>query len=230
VSTWWGQRLGDAVAELIDPGRLVRGRTLARTGSVLSLHVQAGRVTGAVQGSQARPYTAAFLLAPLVDADATRIAELFAADANLLAQLVTGQLPDQFGSPQHGLFPRFADELDFECTCPDWGWPCKHAAALVHVLVDGIDAQPQILLQLRGVDLSPTLGWQSVVETEVPLGEAMVDYWDPRGELVAPPVRFRPALDDLDSGVLRAALRSAGGPESAEAALRWLREAYRRLG
>jgi len=230
VSTWWGQRLADAVAQLIDPGRLARGRTLAHTGSVLSLHVQAGRVTGAVQGSQDRPYTAAFLLAPLVDTDATRIAELFA-DANLLAQLVTGQLPEQFGSPRHGLFPRFADELDFECTCPDWGWPCKHAAALVYVLIDGIDAQPHTLLQLRGVDLSPALGWQSAVDTEVPLGAAVVDYWQPRGTLISPPVHFRPALDDLDSGVLRVALRSAGGgPESAEAALQWLREAYRRLG
>lgn len=230
MSTWWGQRLADAVEELIDPGRLLRGRTLARTGSVLSMTVEPGRVSGQVQGSEVRPYVASFLLAPLLDADAAAVVALLEREPDLVAAMVAGELPNELGEPAHGLFPRFADELDFECTCPDWGWPCKHAAALVHVLVEGIDAQPQTLLTLRGVDVAPLLGLQSAAEPEPELNDHLADYFTPRATLAPPRVQHRPALDDLDAELLRATLRSAGGgTEAAEDAVAWLREAYGRL-
>jgi uncharacterized Zn finger protein len=228
--SWWGQRLSDAVEELIDEGRLQRGRTLARTGSVLSMTVEPGRVSGQVQGSEVRPYTASFLLAPLLDTDAAAVLGLLEREPELVAAMVAGELPRELGEPEHGLFPRFADELDFECTCPDWGWPCKHAAALVHVLVEGIDAQPHTLLALRGVDVQPLLGLRSAAEPEDALSDHLADYFAPRGPLVQPRVQHRPALEDLDAELLRAALRSAGGGSgSAEDAVAWLREAYGRL-
>lgn len=228
--SWWGQRLSDAVEALIEPGRLQRGRTLARTGSVLSMTVEPGRVTGQVQGSEARPYTASFLLAPLLDADAEAVVGLLEGEPDLVAAMVAGELPPELGEPVHGLFPRYSDELDFECTCPDWGWPCKHAAALVFVLVEGIDAQPQTLLALRGVDVQPLLGLQSAAEPEEALVDHLTDYFAPRASLTQPAVSYRPALDDLDAELLRAVLRSAGGGTTgAEDAVAWLRDAYGRL-
>ena len=228
--TWWGERLSDAVEELIDEGRLQRGRTLARTGSVLSMTVEPGRVSGQVQGSEVRPYAAAFLLAPLLDADAAAVLALLEREPDLVATMVAGELPPELGGPEHGLFPRFADELDFECTCPDWGWPCKHAAALVQVLVDGIDAQPQTLLALRGIDVQPLLGLQSAAEPEQALDDHLASFFAPRTSLTAPHVQYRSALEDLDAELLRVALRSAGGgAEAAEDAVAWLRDAYRRL-
>lgn len=228
--SWWGQRLSDAVEELIDEGRLQRGRTLARTGSVLSMTVEPGRVSGQVQGSEVRPYVASFLLAPLLDADAAAVVALLEAEPDLVAAMVAGELPPELGEPEHGLFPRYADELDFECSCPDWGWPCKHAAALVHVLVEGIDAQPQTLLALRGIDVQPLLGLQSAAEPEEALGDHLADYFAPRASLTAPAVKYRPALEDLDAELLRVAFRSAGGgTEAAEDAVAWLRDAYGRL-
>jgi len=141
------------------------------------------------------------------------------------------ELPTELGEPQHGLFPRFVDELDFECTCPDWGWPCKHAAALVHVLVEDVDARPQTLLALRGVDVDPLLGVATPVDDEAALADSLPAYWSPRAALVPPPVRFRPAIDELDEGLLRSALRCAGGGSAADKdAVAWLRDCYRRLG
>lgn len=233
--SWWAERLDDAVAELIDSGRLTRGRTLARTGAVLSMTVEPGRVRGQVQGTEVRPYTASFLLAPLRDDDAARVLTLLRDGPELVGQIVAGQMPEVLGDDVHGLFPRFADELDFECTCPDWGWPCKHAAALVQVLVQGIEAQPQTLLELRGVDVAPLLGTAAADEGPPELragaaGDVLAHYWEPAEELTAPQVRFRPAIDDLDADLLRAALRSTGGgAEAADDALAWLREAYDRL-
>lgn len=227
----WADRLGASVAELIDAGRWSRGRALARTGSVLSMTVEPGRVAGEVQGSEVRPYRATFSLAPLRDADAARVHGLLATEPALLGALVAGELPARLDDDSLGLFPRFADELDFECSCPDWGWPCKHAAALVHVFLDAIAAQPQTLLTLRGVGVESLLGTvAAAVDAEPALAESLTDYFEPRGELTVPDARPRPVLDELDAGLLGAALRTGGvSSEAAEAARAWLAEVYRRL-
>nr|WP_237519481.1 SWIM zinc finger family protein [Streptomyces sp. HUCO-GS316] len=41
-------------------------------------------------------------------------------------------------------------ELDPECSCPDWGYPCKHAAALCYAIAATIDTDPFVLFALRG--------------------------------------------------------------------------------
>lgn len=50
-------------------------------------------------------------------------------------------------------------------------------------------------------------------------------YFEPAGPVSVPPVRFRPAVDELDDDLLRAAL----GP-GAQEAIAYLRDCYRRLG
>ncbi|MFD0508213.1 SWIM zinc finger family protein [Streptomyces chiangmaiensis] len=41
-------------------------------------------------------------------------------------------------------------ELDPECSCPDWGYPCKHAAALCYATAVHLDDDPFWLFTLRG--------------------------------------------------------------------------------
>jgi uncharacterized Zn finger protein len=54
--TWWSERFIE-VLECIGLGnRLLRGRSYARTGQVISLDVSPGSVTAQVQDSRARPY------------------------------------------------------------------------------------------------------------------------------------------------------------------------------
>lgn len=44
------------------------------------------------------------------------------------------------------------EELTFRCSCPDWGDPCKHVAA-VHLLVtEQLDEDPTLIFLLRGLD------------------------------------------------------------------------------
>ena len=237
MSTWWGTRLAGAMQGLIDPGRLARGKALARGGQVLSMTVGPGRVRGQVQGSDPRPYTASFLLAALGPDDAVRVGDLLGSDPALVGRLIAGELAEVLGEDTYGLFPAYADELDFECSCPDWGWPCKHAAALVHVLLEGMDAQPRTLLELRGVDVAGLLGTavaepgSADADGSVHPDEAADEprrWFEPRAGLPAPTPTFRAAMDDLDDELLRSALRPAGGDIATATA--WLRDAYRRLG
>ena len=57
-ATWWGKAWVDALEQRarLDPNRLPRGRTYARTGAVGELEVRAGEIVAAVQGSRAKPY------------------------------------------------------------------------------------------------------------------------------------------------------------------------------
>ena len=50
---------------------------------------------------------------------------------------------------RHVLLPTVGD-LEPECDCPDWGWPCKHAAALCYQIARLLDVDPFVLLLMRG--------------------------------------------------------------------------------
>ena len=54
--------------------------------------------------------------------------------------------------PEKGLFPS-PDEIGLSCTCPDWADMCKHAAAVLYGVGARLDARPELLFALRGVDM-----------------------------------------------------------------------------
>ena len=121
--------------------------------------------------------------------------------------------------------PRRAGELDFDCTCPDDGWPCKHAAAVAYLLAEHVDEHPLAVLTLRGVGLGTLIGG---VDAAPPPTD---DFYGDETELPELPMeRFRPALEDLDPMLLRRALRAGGTDEAVVIrAVSDLEDLYRRL-
>jgi len=222
-STWWGRSLVESVERLADAGRMSRGRTYARAGQVVDLHLLRGEVRAEVQGSQPDPFESVFSLRVFDDERTAELVDTIRATPGMLAEIVSGSLPQQL-SPL--LLPQSASELDFDCTCPDPGWPCKHVAAVALLTAEDIDERPLGILTLRGVDLDTLIAG---VERE-PADDTDDLYGDHLDLPDLPTVEFRPAPDDLDPLMLRRALRetSSGEPEVA-AGLRDLTAAYRRL-
>ena len=70
--------------------------------------------------------------------------------AKLLAGEVPPELEEIFDSAGAPLFPTSAGDLDQHCSCPDWGVPCKHIAAVFYLLAEAFDADPFLILLLRG--------------------------------------------------------------------------------
>ncbi len=210
--TWWGRALIDSVESLADAGRLARGRTYARAGQVISLEVGAGAVTAEVQGSQPDPFHSSFGMRTL-DADAVReLVDAVRATPGMLAEIVSGSVPKALGEL---LLPSSASELDFDCTCPDVGWPCKHVAAVCYLTAEHLDQRPLDILTLRGVELDTLI---TGVESDQMAG-ASDDLYGDRTELPdLPTVEHRPAMDDLDPTFLRRALRATAEDEKAVAA------------
>ncbi|MRH88907.1 hypothetical protein GFY24_15880 [Nocardia sp. SYP-A9097] len=222
--TWWGRSFLESVENVADPGRLTRGRSYARTGQVISYHLEPGAVAAEVQGSQPRPFISVLTLRQLRDDRLAELVDLVRATPGMLGEIASGALPKTLGPL---LLPSTASELDFSCTCPDSGWPCKHVAAICYVIAERLDEQPKDLLTLRGVELDALIG--SVQRESAPLDSA--DLYGDGIELPAlPKPEFHPAPEDLDAVLLRRVLRMTAEDErTAETGYRHLRALYAAL-
>ncbi|MFE9312559.1 SWIM zinc finger family protein [Streptomyces sp. NPDC088353] len=154
AATWWGQAWVDALeASTLDSGRLSRGRTYARKGMVGPVTVTSGVLRAEVEGSAPWPYDAAVHLRVLTDAQWDTLLAAIATQVGRTAALLDGEMPadlvDDARTAGVPLLPE-PSELDPECSCPDWGYPCKHAAALCYATAVHLDDDPFWLFTLRG--------------------------------------------------------------------------------
>jgi uncharacterized Zn finger protein len=160
--TWWSQQFLASLHAVADSGRLQRGRTYARAGQVRSMAIERGIVRASVQGSRPRPYSVSIEFAPVPEKAWNRIVQQLASHAKYSAYLLAGEVPhelvDLFTAAKSTFFPQKPGDLDFECSCPDWGDPCKHVAATCYLLAEAFEEDPFALLKWRGMDRADLMG------------------------------------------------------------------------
>lgn len=132
---------------------LRRARGLLRAGVLGAVTVRAGSAVAAVaDGDDAYPAT--LTLPPLSDDEQQIVVELVAAESGRIAALLAGDLPHRL--VEHGeesgveLLP-YGGELGASCACDAWLEPCAHALAVGYQLAWLMDADPLVLLHLRGL-------------------------------------------------------------------------------
>ncbi|MFF4840322.1 SWIM zinc finger family protein [Streptomyces collinus] len=150
AETWWGNAWIDALERgALDPKRLARGRGYAEQGNVDAITVTPGTVLAYVRGSRPRPYRVQVRLRTLDDHDWERFLDAAADRPGHIAALLDKELPQSLADCGVPLLPGPGD-LAPRCSCPDSGHPCKHAAALCYRTARLLDADPFVLLLLRG--------------------------------------------------------------------------------
>lgn len=151
---WWAQRWIAALEQLVDSGRLSRGRKYARQGQVVSIEEGKDGIVARVQGSRPSPYKIKIQIAPLTDSEWDKVLDALAEQAIFSAQLLAGQMPQEietaFAAAQVALFPSRRSELITDCSCPDYANPCKHVAATHYILGERFDEDPFLIFRLRG--------------------------------------------------------------------------------
>ena len=192
---WWSRRFIGVLESCGLSGRLARGRSYARAGQVLDFRLSQGKVTARVQGSRVRPYDVRIGVLPLTKAQWRRVQERLAGQALFRAKLLAGEMPheieDVFAECGTPLFPRSANDLDMHCSCPDWGVPCKHLAAVCYVLAEEFDRDPFAMLAWRGKARDELLAALREIRTDgpepdrevapaPPLPESVEDFWSAR--------------------------------------------------
>jgi uncharacterized Zn finger protein len=86
----------------------------------------------------------------------SKIQSCITEDPALASELALGKLPeemlDRLAQENISLLPTSWQELNAECSCPDWANPCKHLAAVYYLIANEVDKSPFILFHLRGVE------------------------------------------------------------------------------
>jgi len=180
---WWGKRWIQVLESFSIGARLQRGRAYARRGQVLDLHIDSGEVSARVQGSRPTPYQVVLQLMTFSAPEWERVAVALSERPAYMAKLLAGEMPEDieevFAQAKLSLFPATQDDLETECSCPDWSNPCKHIAAVYYLLAEAFDQDPFLLFKLRGMDreslLQLVLGavQQEEGESEIVPGEPL---------------------------------------------------------
>ncbi|WP_234101750.1 SWIM zinc finger family protein [Streptomyces venezuelae] len=139
AATWWGNAWVEALEDTaLDPARLARGKAYAGRGHVDAITVTPGRVVAYVHGSRPRPYRTEIRMRTLGDDGWERFLDEATARPDHIAALLDKDVPHALEAVA-GLLPAPGDLVP-DCSCPDDGYPCKHAAARAHAfLVTGQD-------------------------------------------------------------------------------------------
>ena len=150
---WWSKRFLDALHQMGMDNRLARGRTYARKGQVMKLSVNDGVVDAEVQGSRTRPYEITIGIRQWDETKWNKVVSAIADQAIYSAQMLAGEMPCEIEEIVKNaglfLFPK-GDDLDTDCSCPDYANPCKHIAAVYYILAEQFDKDPFLIFAMRG--------------------------------------------------------------------------------
>jgi uncharacterized Zn finger protein len=211
-STWWGQRWIEALEQVLkgDAGRLSRGRTYARAGRTHDLIIKDGKVSAKVTGSRATPYEIAISLKQLDGAAWDKAIAAMTAKAQFSAELLAGEMPreidEAFLSAGSSLFPRQRTDLATQCSCPDWGDPCKHVAATHYVLGEALDRDPFLLFELRGRTKEQVLeALRAARRARGPAAPSQTNATTSRAKATTPPDEAAPEIAAVKLGKIKAA-------------------------
>ncbi len=154
AKTFWGKAWCDHLESYADyASRLPRGRSYVRNGSVIDLQIATGEVRALVSGSEI--YEATIAVTPLAAARWKAVRKDCAGQIGTVVELLSGKLSravmENLCHRERGLFPG-GREIEMRCSCPDGAWLCKHLAAVLYGVGARLDASPELLFTLRGVD------------------------------------------------------------------------------
>lgn len=140
-----GQALLEVTMQVAhDSARLSKGRTYFRQGRVALVDVAEGTVRAEVEGSRWDGYDVTVftrVAPPHVAEHLTAVAAGRPLTHEVLAEAIDDGV---------AVVPREAD-IAFDCSCPDWGDPCKHGVAVLFALAAAVDDDPDVLLRWRGI-------------------------------------------------------------------------------
>lgn len=211
--TWWGNAWLQAMEDTsLDLAQLKRGRSFAYAGLVGPITISAGRIAAQVTNDDGQVHHTVVLVDRLSDGQWRRFLDEVAAKAGHIAALLDRDMPHDLveaaADADVPLLPGIGD-LQPECDCEGWELPCKHAAALCFQTAWLLDADPFVLLLLRGLgqeELTGELRRRAAARRTADVAAPEPVTGSPR-ELVVPPA---PGIDPaaLAALVARAAERA----------------------
>jgi uncharacterized Zn finger protein len=167
ASSFWGKSWCANLERYSDyASRLPRGRSYVRHGSVIDLQIAKGEIKAQVNGSSL--YQIRISIVPVVQKHWNAICTECASSIDTMVELLQGRLAktvmDRVCRRDDGLFPT-PKQIKLSCSCPDGARMCKHVAAALYGVGARLDARPELLFVLRGVDQQELIAQASSAPT-----------------------------------------------------------------
>ncbi len=170
--TWWGAKWLNALSHIDYSNRLPRGRSYANKGAVKDLRIQGRKIIANVQGTRIKPYKVTVGIPAFTPMEMESLTGTILNNPLLLSKLLNRELPESLHSMAEAnhiqIFPGRWNDLEMDCSCPDWAVPCKHLAAVINVIANEIDRNPFLIFKLHGYDIIHKLqriGIEAISET-----------------------------------------------------------------
>lgn len=156
TKSWWGTAWCENLERYADyASRLERGKRYVRSGTVVDLKVEKGKIEARVQGRRKTPYKIEIRISPLNQQRCQDIIDHCSEKIENMEELMSGNFPMSMKEVflgEDGLFPK-PSEISFNCSCPDWALMCKHVAAALYGVGVRLDENPALFFELRGIDM-----------------------------------------------------------------------------
>ncbi len=170
--TWWGAKWLNALSHIDYSNRLPRGRSYANKGAVKYFQIQGRKIIASVQGTRIKPYKVTVGIPAFTPMEMESLTGTILNNPLLLSKLLNRELPESLHSMAEAnhiqIFPGRWNDLEMDCSCPDWAVPCKHLAAVINVIANEIDRNPFLIFKLHGYDIIHKLqriGIEAISET-----------------------------------------------------------------
>ena len=160
AKTFWGASWCHNLERYSDfANRLPRGRSYVRNGSVVDLQITPSVVTAQVSGSEL--YDVRIAVEALSASRWRSVCRDVSGAIDSVIELLQGRLSDRvmtrLCAEDTGLFPS-PREIEFDCSCPDAAYMCKHVAAVLYGVGARLDSEPGLLFILRQVKEADLVG------------------------------------------------------------------------
>ncbi|MCK5683666.1 hypothetical protein KAJ27_06075, partial [bacterium] len=170
AESWWGISWNKNLESYADfSNRIGRGRSYVRHGAVLDLKIKPGKILSLVQGAFSKPYVIEIKIKKIKKSIWEKIIDKCQGKINSLSDLLDGKLPESMinilTNKTEGIFPS-PDEIEFDCSCPDWASMCKHIAATLYGVGTRLDKDPALFFTLRGVNMDKLISLVIQKETD----------------------------------------------------------------
>ena len=156
ANSWWGRAWCANLEQYADfESRLGRGKRYVKTGAVIDLKIEKGKILAKVQGTRKTPYKVEIRISPLSEERCQEVIRKCGQRVENLEKLLAGDFPmelKELFTKQDGLFPT-PREISFACSCPDWALMCKHVAAALYGIGARLDENPSLFFELRGIEV-----------------------------------------------------------------------------
>lgn len=199
-------RIYNAAVRQTDVGRAKRGREYADSGRVVDLTPRENFVSANVIGSQNAPFKVVMGLPRRGRQELNYTASLIARTP--AERIRAGEFPE---NTLGVLLIESPDEVSFSCTCPDGAWVCKHSVAVAMRTAALIDADPTVILTMRGMTLQSLEdrrrqeATDRARENSAPGSEY---FWSGHELPTLPNPKRAPMIEDSDLDLLHKAMQS----------------------